>query len=96
MKNTGKTRLEAFREAQKTGQIAISETTAGLFVSLLTIEENVDNISDLLGSDYDDSYKDEISDRVHGYYEPMFASLMNEIASHIKDVSLSSIEFQGL
>ena len=96
MKNTGKTRLEAFREAQKTGQIAISETTAGLFVSLLTIEESMDNISDLLGGNYDDSYKDEISDRVHGYYEPMFASLMNEIASHIKDVSLSSIEFQGL
>lgn len=96
MGNTVKTRLEAFREAQKTGQIAITETTAGLFVALLTIEENVDNISDLLGSPYDDQYKDELSDRVHGYYEPMFKSLMNEITDHIKDVSLSSIEFQGI
>ena len=92
------TRLEAFRQAQQTGQIAISEKTAKAFAECMQMDEAFWNIMELFQSNYAEA---KVQDEIVQPYSEIYSTLYNEILKGIMDEcisenGLSMLEFKGL
>ena len=92
------TRLEAFRKAQQTGQIAISEKTAKAFAECMQMDEAFWNIMELFQSNYLEA---KMQDEIVQPYSEIYSNLYNEILKGIMNECISEnglgfCEFQGL
>ena len=93
------TRLEAFRQAQQTGQIAITEPTAKVLAELMKMDEAFWSIVDVFQSPYHNAPKvqDEISDQYSGLWLPLYNEILKGWIDYIaSDGGLSELEFKGL
>lgn len=95
MENVTKTRLQAFREAKQTGQIAITQHTAGILEHMMTLEDIVETLYDDFSQAYCHDAQDEIYDRIYSAFGPFYEEIWNEFKTHISD-RLCSMEFEGL
>lgn len=92
------TQLEAFEQAQETGQIAISENTAKAFAALVKLESVFyDEMLEALTEQYSSKLYDDIT----GPFADVFAELCNKLRAGIMDYcifnnGLTKIEFKGL
>lgn len=96
MESTKKTRLEAFIEAQKTGQIAIKPKTARILEHMMRLEEIVDTLYDDFSDGYPSDAQDEIYDRIYKAYSPIHEEVLNEFKDYLVMESLGCVEFEGL
>ncbi len=92
-----KTRLQAFEEAQKTGQIAITEETAKLFANILKMEGLLNDTITLLAAPYDDTVvESDITKRLLDAWQPFCDVYAKEVSDYITSNSLSLLDFKGL
>lgn len=99
METTKKTRLQAFEEAQKTGQIEITEPTARAMAELMKMDKAFWNIVEVFQSPYpnDPKYQDEISDQYSKLYLPLYHEILNGWVDYIENAGgLSELDFKGL
>lgn len=96
METTKKTRLEAFIEAQKTGQITIKPKTARILEHMMRLEEIIDTLYDDFSDGYPSDAQDEIYDRIYNAYSPLHEKVLNEFKDYLAAESLGSVEFDGL
>ena len=96
METTKKTRLEAFIEAQKTGQIAIKPKTAQILEHMMRLEEIVDTLYDDFSDGYPADAQDEICDRIYKAFSPIHEEVLNEFKNYLVMKSLGCVEFEGL
>lgn len=96
METTKKTRLEAFIEAQKTGQIAIKPKTARILEHMMRLEEIVDTLYDDFSDGYPSDVQDEIYNRIYNAYTPIHEEVLNEFKDYLVMESLGCVEFGGL
>lgn len=95
MENVTKTRLQAFKEAKQTGQIAITQHTAEILEHMMTLEDVVDTLCDDFTQDYIRDAQDAIYDRIYTAFGPFYEEIWNELKNRIS-TSLCSVEFEGL
>lgn len=93
-----KTRLQAFEEAQKTGQITITEPTAKAMAELMKMDEAFWNIIEVFQSPYPNTkFQDEISDKYGKLYIPLYHEILNGWIDYIDNAGgLSELDFKGL
>ena len=96
METTKKTRLEAFIEAQKTGQITIKPKTARILEHMMRLEEIIDTLYDDFSDGYPADAQDEMCDRIYKAYSPIREEVLNEFKDYLVMESLGSVEFDGL
>lgn len=99
METTKKTRLQAFEEAQQTGQIAITQPTAQIMAELMKMDEAFWNIIELFQSPYDGQTKvqDGISDQYSKLWLPLYHEILNGWVDYIENMGgLSELNFKGL
>lgn len=93
-----KTRLQAFLEAQREGQIAISKETAGIMAGMLEMDEAFWNIVDVFQSPYPNNLKaqEEISDRYYDKWRPLRDEILKGWLEWIDDNCLAFLDFKAL
>lgn len=93
-----KTRLQAFKEAQKTGQISITKDTAKLFANMLQMEELLQSSITLLAKPYLPSIDEDnrISEVLLKAWQPFCDAYTKEVCDYISNNSLSLLDFKGL
>ena len=96
METTKKTKLEAFIEAQKTGQIAIRPKTARILEHMMRLEEIVGTLYDDFSDGYPSDAQDEIYNRIYNAYTPIHEEVLNEFKDYLVMESLGCVEFGGL
>lgn len=96
MGTTKKTRLEAFIEAQKTGQIAIKPKTAQILEHMMKLEEIIDTLYDDFSDGYPSDAQDEIYNRIYNAYSPIYEEVLNEFKDYLVMESLGCVYFEGL
>lgn len=96
METTTKTRLQAFIEAQETGQIAITQRTAKILENMMRLEDIVDTLCDNLSDGYPGEAQDKIKDRIYSGYAQLSNAIYGEFADYLAMFSLCNIEFTGL
>ena len=96
METTKKTRLEAFIEAQKTGQIAIKPKTAQILEHMMRLEEIIDTLYDDFSDGYPADAQDEIYDSIYKAYSPIHEEVLNEFKDYLVMESLGCVYFEGL
>lgn len=93
---TKKTRLQAFQEAQQTGQIAIQQTTAAVLAEVMKMEKTLDGITELFQSQYlSDEYREEISNRFNNKWQPLYDEILAEWCELVK-CNMGFNDFKGL
>lgn len=92
------TRLEAFEQAQNTGQIAISKNTAKAFAALVELERVFyDDMLDALTDKYRPQDYDEIAEPYTKAFSDLCSQLQRGIMEHcIYQNGLSMLEFKGI
>ena len=93
---TKKTRLEAFKEARQTGQIAITERSARILEHMMELEQSMDTLYDDFSEGYSADAQDEIYDRLYNKYGLLSNALIEEFANHLASDVLTNLEFVGL
>lgn len=96
METTKKTRLQAFIEAQETGQIAIRKRTAQILEHMMRLEDVVDTLCDEFSEGFSGDAQDEINDRIYNAYAPLHEALLNEFKDYLAGNSLGFVDFEGL
>lgn len=93
-----KTRLQAFQEAQQTGQIAITEPTAKILKELVVMEEALSEIVGVIQSEYDhdNEYCNSIFDEYMKLWTPLRDGIMNAWRDRIVNNCIAFLEFEGL
>lgn len=92
MKNTKKTRLEAFKEAQEAGQIAITIETSAFFTELLKLDDCYWHVIESLTSKYDPKDHDGISDEFFKLYKPLYDGLIKGWVDYVLSENLGNAE----
>lgn len=96
MGTTKKTRLEAFIEAQKTGQIAIKPKTARILEHMMRLEEIIDTLYDDFSDGYPADAQNEMYDRIYKAYTTIHEEVLNEFKDYLVMETLGGVEFEGL
>ena len=90
------TPLQAFQQAQETGQIAITKNTAGFFANYLQMEKYYNKAVESLTADYTDKDSDNIAMELHEPYRDLCEALFKQFFYNVTVESLGWNEFQGL
>lgn len=97
METTRKTNLQAFIEAQETGQIAITKRTARILEHMTRLDDVVSTLCDDFAEGYSGEAQDEISDRICNSYAQLNKTVFEEFANYLAMFPfLCSTDFNGL
>ena len=94
----GKTLLEAFREAQKTGQIAITKETADILVHIMEVREATDTLYRDFSRRFEGqpNAQDAVSERIYEGLGYLTDAVRAEFVEYLEDNVFSNVTFSGL
>lgn len=90
------TPIEAMKQAQETGQIAITKNTAMAFEHLLEWQDHYAKLVDVLTSLYDTDTGAAMIEDFNKQYQVLRDALVSQLNYNISVESLGTLDFKGL
>lgn len=90
------TPLQAIRQAQQTGQIAITKNTAEFIANFLQMENHYNKAVEAMTADYEGKSQDDLAEKMHEHYRAFCEAFVKEFYYSVVLNNLGWDDFKGL
>lgn len=90
------TPLEAMKQAQETGQIAITKNTAKFLASFIQMEEHYNDAVEAMTAGFDGKTQDDLARDMHEHYRTFCEAFVKEFYYNVVVEAFGWKEFKGL